>query len=175
MNWIAPGQTFLIFNFFNQTPFSIKKVVVLYFKGKKKVLSWCCAHFQAGVVYCLLYVLSVHLICRWAKIYFVAWWLISSVIWVNLFVALLLEVRKGVCLGWDLKMGSDLCRKWEEPRQLCWVYVYGHFTFLLAPLCLRSWGIVLFFLENYMFYLQFCHKTGYVSMGTYNFIVSLSL
>uniref|UniRef100_A0A663MHT9 Ion transport domain-containing protein n=1 Tax=Athene cunicularia TaxID=194338 RepID=A0A663MHT9_ATHCN len=29
----------------------------------------------------------------WAKIYFVAWWLISSVIWVNLFVALLLEVR----------------------------------------------------------------------------------
>ncbi|NXO41432.1 TPC2 protein, partial [Locustella ochotensis] len=40
------------------------------------------------VVYCLL---CVHLICRWAKIYFVAWWLISSVIWVNLFVALLLE------------------------------------------------------------------------------------
>ncbi|XP_054683914.1 two pore channel protein 2 isoform X6 [Grus americana] len=27
----------------------------------------------------------------WAKIYFVTWWLISSVIWVNLFVALLLE------------------------------------------------------------------------------------
>uniref|UniRef100_A0A8D2NNX2 Ion transport domain-containing protein n=1 Tax=Zosterops lateralis melanops TaxID=1220523 RepID=A0A8D2NNX2_ZOSLA len=27
----------------------------------------------------------------WAKVYFVAWWLISSVIWVNLFVALLLE------------------------------------------------------------------------------------
>ncbi|XP_030917052.1 two pore calcium channel protein 2 [Geospiza fortis] len=27
----------------------------------------------------------------WANIYFVAWWLISSVIWVNLFVALLLE------------------------------------------------------------------------------------
>uniref|UniRef100_A0A8C0UGN9 Two pore segment channel 2 n=1 Tax=Cyanistes caeruleus TaxID=156563 RepID=A0A8C0UGN9_CYACU len=34
----------------------------------------------------------------WAKIYFVAWWLISSVIWVNLFVALLLEVRKRVYL-----------------------------------------------------------------------------
>uniref|UniRef100_A0A8B9FDE8 Ion transport domain-containing protein n=1 Tax=Amazona collaria TaxID=241587 RepID=A0A8B9FDE8_9PSIT len=34
----------------------------------------------------------------WAKIYFVAWWLISSVIWVNLFVALLLEVRKCVYL-----------------------------------------------------------------------------
>ncbi|OXB56915.1 hypothetical protein ASZ78_010644 [Callipepla squamata] len=27
----------------------------------------------------------------WAKVYFVAWWLISSVIWVNLFIALLLE------------------------------------------------------------------------------------
>ncbi|XP_019332292.1 two pore channel protein 2 isoform X2 [Alligator mississippiensis] len=27
----------------------------------------------------------------WSKLYFVAWWLISSVIWVNLFVALLLE------------------------------------------------------------------------------------
>ncbi|TFK11453.1 gastrotropin [Platysternon megacephalum] len=27
----------------------------------------------------------------WSKVYFVAWWIISSVIWVNLFVALLLE------------------------------------------------------------------------------------
>ncbi|NXG24492.1 TPC2 protein, partial [Grallaria varia] len=50
--------------------------------GEKNVLSRCPA---------LLYLLSVHLICRWAKIYFIAWWLISSVIWVNLFVALLLE------------------------------------------------------------------------------------
>ncbi|NWU15765.1 TPC2 protein, partial [Cephalopterus ornatus] len=57
----------------------------------KNVISWCSAHFQAEGVYCLLYLLSVNLICRWAKIYFVAWWLISSVIWVNLFVALLLE------------------------------------------------------------------------------------
>ncbi|KFU85021.1 Two pore calcium channel protein 2, partial [Chaetura pelagica] len=48
-------------------------------------------HFQAEVIYHLLYLLSVNLVCRWAKIYFVAWWLISSVIWVNLFVALLLE------------------------------------------------------------------------------------
>ncbi|NXB11252.1 TPC2 protein, partial [Cnemophilus loriae] len=71
-------------------PFSIKKVVVLYFKGKNTI-SWCSTHFQAEVIYCVLYVLSIHLICRWAKIYFVAWWLISSVIWVNLFVALLLE------------------------------------------------------------------------------------
>ncbi|NWX36099.1 TPC2 protein, partial [Notiomystis cincta] len=70
-------------------PFSIKKVVVLYFKEKTRD-SWCSAHFQTEV-YCLLYVLCVRLICRWAKIYFVAWWLISSVIWVNLFVALLLE------------------------------------------------------------------------------------
>ncbi|XP_027764130.1 two pore calcium channel protein 2-like [Empidonax traillii] len=41
----------------------------------------------------------------WAKIYFVAWWLISSVIWVNLFVALLLEVRKCVYLVLDPKAG----------------------------------------------------------------------
>ncbi|NWV18058.1 TPC2 protein, partial [Origma solitaria] len=83
-------QAFFIFNFLIQASFSIKKVVVLYFKGKK-VISWCSAHFQAEVIYCLLYILSVHPIYRWAKIYFVAWWLISSVTWVNLFVALLLE------------------------------------------------------------------------------------
>lgn len=29
---------------------------------------------------------------RWSKVYFVLWWLVSSVIWVNLFLALLLEV-----------------------------------------------------------------------------------
>lgn len=29
---------------------------------------------------------------RWSKIYFVCWWLISTVMWVNLFVALILEV-----------------------------------------------------------------------------------
>lgn len=28
---------------------------------------------------------------RWSKIYFVLWWLVSSVIWVNLFLALILE------------------------------------------------------------------------------------
>lgn len=31
--------------------------------------------------------------CRWSKIYFVTWWLVSSVIWVNVFLALILEVR----------------------------------------------------------------------------------
>ncbi|NXI04515.1 TPC2 protein, partial [Pachycephala philippinensis] len=77
-------------SFLIQTPFPIKKVVVGCFK-EKNVISWHSAHFQAEIIYCHLYVLSVHLICRWAKIYFVAWWLISSVIWVNLFVALLLE------------------------------------------------------------------------------------
>ncbi|KFO58342.1 Two pore calcium channel protein 2, partial [Corvus brachyrhynchos] len=64
--------------------------ITLYFM-EKNVISWCSADFQAEVIYDLFYILSVHLICRWAKIYFVAWWLISSVIWVNLFVALLLE------------------------------------------------------------------------------------
>ncbi|KFP04330.1 Two pore calcium channel protein 2, partial [Calypte anna] len=48
-------------------------------------------HFKAEVIASTLHLLSVNLIYRWAKIYFVAWWLISSVIWVNLFVALLLE------------------------------------------------------------------------------------
>lgn len=28
---------------------------------------------------------------RWSLVYFVLWWLVSSVIWVNLFLALLLE------------------------------------------------------------------------------------
>ncbi|NXJ15243.1 TPC2 protein, partial [Odontophorus gujanensis] len=55
------------------------------------------SHFQAEFICCLLYhriaesFISFHLIYRWAKVYFVAWWLISSVIWVNLFIALLLE------------------------------------------------------------------------------------
>uniref|UniRef100_A0A8C3L4Z1 Ion transport domain-containing protein n=1 Tax=Chrysolophus pictus TaxID=9089 RepID=A0A8C3L4Z1_CHRPC len=54
-------------------------------------------HLQAEFICCLIYhrptdsFISFNLICRWAKIYFVAWWLISSVIWVNLFIALLLE------------------------------------------------------------------------------------
>lgn len=62
----------------------------------------------------LLYLLSVNLICRWAKIYFVAWWLISSVIWVNLFVALLLEVRKHVYLVLD--PDSRFWSVWEIER-----------------------------------------------------------
>lgn len=31
---------------------------------------------------------------RWSKVYFVLWWLMSSVIWVNLFLALILEVQR---------------------------------------------------------------------------------
>ncbi|NWU62061.1 TPC2 protein, partial [Pterocles burchelli] len=73
-----------------QSSFYIKKVVVLSFQEKCDFMALS-GHFQAEVIYCLLYLLSVNLICRWAKIYFVVWWLISSVIWVNLFVALLLE------------------------------------------------------------------------------------
>uniref|UniRef100_A0A8C3DKI2 Two pore segment channel 2 n=1 Tax=Corvus moneduloides TaxID=1196302 RepID=A0A8C3DKI2_CORMO len=55
----------------------------------------------------------------WAKIYFVAWWLISSVIWVNLFVALLLEVRKCVYLV-------------ITQKTLCWVCVC---LLYLSPCC----------------------------------------
>nr|XP_033784695.1 two pore calcium channel protein 2 isoform X2 [Geotrypetes seraphini] len=35
----------------------------------------------------------------WSKLYFVAWWLVSSVIWINLFVALILEVRMFSSIG----------------------------------------------------------------------------
>ncbi|NXD09553.1 TPC2 protein, partial [Nothocercus nigrocapillus] len=52
-------------------------------------LNWIASEFSYH--YLPLCLLSFNLICRWAKIYFIAWWLISSVIWVNLFVALLLE------------------------------------------------------------------------------------
>lgn len=75
-------------------------MVVVYFKEKCDFMA-CFGDFQAEVIYCLLYLLFVNLICRWAKIYFVVWWLISSVIWVNLFVALLLEVRKCVYFALD--------------------------------------------------------------------------
>ena len=36
----------------------------------------------------------VSVLRRWSKIYFVLWWLVSSVIWVNLFLALILEVSE---------------------------------------------------------------------------------
>ncbi|NXE05835.1 TPC2 protein, partial [Lophotis ruficrista] len=81
---------FFLIIFLSQTSFYIKKEIVLYFKEKCDFMALF-GHFQAEIIYCLLYLLSVNLICRWAKIYFVAWWLISSVIWVNLFIALLLE------------------------------------------------------------------------------------
>ncbi|NXP54844.1 TPC2 protein, partial [Heliornis fulica] len=81
---------FFFFLFLVQISFDIKKVVALYFKEKCDFMA-SFGHYQAEVIYSLLCLSSVNLICRWAKIYFVAWWLISSVIWVNLFVALLLE------------------------------------------------------------------------------------
>uniref|UniRef100_A0A8B9LQR5 Two pore segment channel 2 n=1 Tax=Astyanax mexicanus TaxID=7994 RepID=A0A8B9LQR5_ASTMX len=36
---------------------------------------------------------------EWSKVYFVSWWLTSSVMWVNLFVALILEVRCSIHLS----------------------------------------------------------------------------
>ncbi|NXG57534.1 TPC2 protein, partial [Hemiprocne comata] len=81
---------FVCFGFLFQTSFYINKVIVISFKEKRDIMALF-GHFQAEDIYHLLHLLSVNLICRWAKIYFVAWWLISSVIWVNLFVALLLE------------------------------------------------------------------------------------
>ncbi|XP_028841835.1 two pore calcium channel protein 2-like [Denticeps clupeoides] len=40
---------------------------------------------------------------EWSKIYFIVWWLISSVMWVNLFVALILE---NFIYKWDRNHGS---------------------------------------------------------------------
>uniref|UniRef100_A0A8C3Q4T9 Ion transport domain-containing protein n=1 Tax=Geospiza parvula TaxID=87175 RepID=A0A8C3Q4T9_GEOPR len=57
----------------------------------------------------------------WANIYFVAWWLISSVIWVNLFVALLLEVRK--CIYLEMR---------RTQTNFYWVCVCVYFTFPAA-------------------------------------------
>lgn len=68
----------------------------------------------------LLYLLFVNLICRWAKIYFVAWWLISSVIWVNLFVALLLEVRKHVYLVLDPDSSFWSVREIRRTQETFW-------------------------------------------------------
>lgn len=39
---------------------------------------------------CMITIIMV--VFRWSKVYFVSWWFTSSVMWVNLFVALILEV-----------------------------------------------------------------------------------
>lgn len=44
------------------------------------------------VAVCLAGVTSTLVLHRWSMVYFVLWWLVSSVIWINLFLALLLEV-----------------------------------------------------------------------------------
>ncbi|XP_060117506.1 two pore channel protein 2 [Heteronotia binoei] len=46
----------------------------------------------------------------WSKLYFIAWWLISSVLWVNLFIALLLEnfIHK-----WDRRNNHPSLSKFE--------------------------------------------------------------
>lgn len=114
------------------------------------------------------YLLRVNLICRWAKIYFVAWWLISSVIWVNLFVALLLEVRKCVCLfgivSWKwvlIYVGNE-----KNPDNLFWkkYWLCVYFIFLLPFLPLRCWGSVFFFLNSCIIYSQHHHRSGRISL-----------
>lgn len=129
------------------------------------MLSWCSAHFQAGVVYCLLYVLSVYLICRWAKVYFVAWWLISSVIWVNLFVALLLEVRKCVCLVWDPEDGFWFVQEMRRTQFMLGLCVCSLYLSPYCPMPQELRKCFIFFMENCKFYLQFCHKGGCISLG----------
>ncbi|XP_023381424.1 two pore calcium channel protein 2-like [Pteropus vampyrus] len=51
----------------------------------------------------------------WSKIYFVLWWLVSSVVWVNLFLALILE---NFLHKWDRRAGCS------GPGQ-CGVYTHG--------------------------------------------------
>ncbi|XP_048829210.1 two pore channel protein 2-like isoform X2 [Brienomyrus brachyistius] len=54
---------------------------------------------------------------EWSKVYFIAWWLTSSVMWVNLFVALILE---NFTYKWDRSQGClDVERiKYESSVQL---------------------------------------------------------
>ncbi|XP_041132702.1 two pore calcium channel protein 2-like isoform X2 [Polyodon spathula] len=65
---------------------------------------------------------------RWSKLYFVAWWLTSSVMWVNLFVALILEnfIHK-----WDR---SHHCSISDEDQAECQLTVQSMFSkFLKEP------------------------------------------
>uniref|UniRef100_A0A8C8LR28 Ion transport domain-containing protein n=1 Tax=Oncorhynchus tshawytscha TaxID=74940 RepID=A0A8C8LR28_ONCTS len=50
---------------------------------------------------------------EWSKVYFVSWWLTSSVMWVNLFVALILEVCINLCWP-DLYLLEQIQEPTEE-------------------------------------------------------------
>uniref|UniRef100_A0A3P8N776 Two pore channel protein 2 n=1 Tax=Astatotilapia calliptera TaxID=8154 RepID=A0A3P8N776_ASTCA len=69
---------------------------------------------------------------EWSKIYFVCWWLISSVMWVNLFVALILEVRDSLdavhahCLPWVPCLCREQIQEPTEEELVCQLHQHPH-------------------------------------------------
>lgn len=83
----------------------------------------------------------------WSEVYFVSWWLVSSVIWVNLFLALLLEnflhlwdprshqqplagTQEAACLASVELMFRDVLEEPKEEELLEWLRHHPH-----LPLC----------------------------------------
>lgn len=54
----------------------------------------CCWRPSSDLALLMVATAGLLVLHRWSKIYFVLWWLVSSVIWVNLFLALILEVSE---------------------------------------------------------------------------------
>uniref|UniRef100_A0A669EBJ7 Two pore segment channel 2 n=1 Tax=Oreochromis niloticus TaxID=8128 RepID=A0A669EBJ7_ORENI len=66
---------------------------------------------------------------EWSKIYFVCWWLISSVMWVNLFVALILEVRDSLdrCrTRFELHLHQKEVQEPTEEELVCQLHQHPH-------------------------------------------------
>lgn len=61
---------------------------------------------------------------RWSKIYFVCWWLTSSVMWVNLFVALILEV-------------SSFCQHRQIHFLMTWLNTEKMLFYFSEGICIR--------------------------------------
>uniref|UniRef100_A0A671X6H9 Two pore channel protein 2 n=1 Tax=Sparus aurata TaxID=8175 RepID=A0A671X6H9_SPAAU len=60
---------------------------------------------------------------EWAKIYFVSWWLTSSVMWVNLFVALILEVS-------PFRQNRQMHCVHHQPREFEYRIIYAFLCYL---------------------------------------------
>lgn len=58
--------------------------------------------------------MSLPVLRRWSKVYFVLWWLVSSVLWVNLFLALILEVQRPLPACLDLAGKFSAGSRWPE-------------------------------------------------------------
>uniref|UniRef100_A0A665U9E0 Ion transport domain-containing protein n=1 Tax=Echeneis naucrates TaxID=173247 RepID=A0A665U9E0_ECHNA len=62
---------------------------------------------------------------EWAKVYFVCWWLTSSVMWVNLFVALILEVSSNAYIHLFQHRNDNKAEPTEE-ELLCQLHQHPH-------------------------------------------------